>query len=553
MGKVGVLLGTAVAGIIGLAMVSGTANAAEKERGGSKSKSAPNGADFDDLAADTTRAMQKQDIAALRILVSDWKKASDPETAGAISFTLEQAVAGAELPESKIDGDKGSPILRAFGLRVLQLEGRKPRLELWAKAWKTILPVLATALLAKAKGLQGVEDHAGGAADPMPDEKTMAEVLAAVESQDPNRMRTVARKLESLGFPEAAADLRAMADLIESGKAHADSTKPAPVPKPDPTPAPLPKPRDEDVQDEIIVRPDPKPDAKPQPKPIATDRIVAVPKGYGISQVAAYVLGSTSEGNARWREMRAINVPPFKTDSKGNVILQPGDYLNVPKSWPDPKGVTIPGVSQGPRKAPKPSANNEQTAKPGTPEPTTTRIIVVNRGEGIAQVAMRARKGTGVAYSDADRKRLRDFNVPPFKKTPDGSGLVLNPGDKIRIPPEWPQSPAMVMGGDPGMNPRQLAAARVALGAHFGHDDPERLMEFQRRERLEPTGTYGPATAIILCERFGIVPACPKVWGSNERKNRAEFARRMYTWAKRDPQRADEFRLTARRAEGKAA
>lgn len=560
MSKVPLLLGTAVAGIIGVAMVS---SASASQRGSSKSSSptAPSGVDLDELAKRSTDDMVRQDIAALRKDVAQWKQASDPETAGALSFTLEQAVAGEQLVEAKLDGNNGSPVLRAFAMRILQLEGRAPRLKLWANAWRSVLPVLAAALDAKARGISevasatGAAPNTGAEADPQPDAATMALILAAVKSQDPKKIRDAADKLDALGFPEAAKDLRQMAVLIESGQATASPSATAPIIPPAATPP-------------VVLAPEPAlpsssgsssvglPSAPPPGAPLpasSSSRVAIVHRGEGMSQVASRVLGSTAEGLKRWREMRAIN-PLFKSDKKGNPILQPGDALNVPPSWVTKPGETILGRSSGPGQKPviDTSGTIASSSTPPVAAPTAAalqRLIVVKKGEGVAQVAMRQRKA---AFTDADRKRLRDFNVPPFKKTPDGSGLILNPGDKLRIPPEWPPSVEEVLGGNRRpMTLRQLRAARVALAQNFGQDDSARLAQFQRAERIEPSGHYGPATAMVLAHRFGFVPPLPRVWGANERKNRLLFARSMFHMARRDPQRADEFRRLARRAEGK--
>jgi hypothetical protein len=129
----------------------------------------------------------------------------------------------------------------------------------------------------------------------------------------------------------------------------------------------------------------------------------------------------------------------------------------------------------------------------------------------------------------------------------------LNPGDKLRVPADWPRNSQQKSGADGGHEPAAAARGAIALAQHFGEIDPTQILRFQQREGIEATGSYGPATAMVLCRRYGIVPPCPDVWGSNERKSRAQFARAMYGEAKRDSARRDEFRHVARKAEGKAA
>lgn len=64
-------------------------------------------------------------------------------------------------------------------------------------------------------------------------------------------------------------------------------------------------------------------------------RVVTVLKGEGPSQITARVLGPGSAN--RWKELVAANVPPKKKDPKsGNfTMLNPGEKLLVPASWPD--------------------------------------------------------------------------------------------------------------------------------------------------------------------------------------------------------------------------
>lgn len=242
MSKLPFLLGTAVAATFGVAMV-GSASAKSRGSSSSSSPTAPSGVDLEELARRSTADMVKQDIAAIRKDVLAWRQASDPETAGALSFVIEQAVAGEDQVPILLDGpDAGSPVLRAFAMRIFQLEGRAPRLRLWANVWRSILPKTALALDAKAAGVTEVAKatpsapNTGTEADPQPDAATMAQVLDAVKSQDPKRIREMAAKLKSLGFPEAASDLEAMAILIESGQATANPSQPTPVPVPLPAP-----------------------------------------------------------------------------------------------------------------------------------------------------------------------------------------------------------------------------------------------------------------------------------------------------------------------------
>lgn len=74
--------------------------------------------------------------------------------------------------------------------------------------------------------------------------------------------------------------------------------------------------------------------------------VVVVHPGEGLSQIAVRLLGQ-SQGLARWKELRARNVPvdangkTHKVDSSGNIGQQPGDRLFVPESWPIAPGTVV--------------------------------------------------------------------------------------------------------------------------------------------------------------------------------------------------------------------
>ena len=527
-----ILVGAAVLSIVGVGLVA-SASAKENKRGGPNV--APNGTNFDHLAEETTADLMKQDVPTLRADVARWSDANDLETASFLAFVTEQGVAGAELPGYELDGQRGSPTLRAFGLRVLQLESRTPRVEMWARAWETILPSLSAALREKAKGL-----GSSAQADAVPNEATLRQISDAVLSGDPDRMRQVAARLDGLGFAEQAEDLRAMADLVERG-AKADPSKPEPLPEPDEED----EPRSPGLP-QLPSSPS-SPSSPSLPASVATSRVVAVKAGEGAYQIAQRLLGR-NEGARRWTELRTANVPPFKKDSKGQIAIHPGELLNVPKSWPAHPDA-VPGVSPGPNKTTAIAAPKPPSVVAGLPS-ARTRLVVVKKGEGVYQVAQRL---LGSSEGAKRWKELRTLNVPPFK-TDKAGNVLLQPGDRLKVPPLWPPNATQeIFGGDGGrMNPRQLKASRVLLGAHFNQVEPQALAKFQRDEGIEATGSYGPATAHVLHQRFGMVPPVPHTWGSDEPKARARFARAMYRAGKRDPQRADEFRLQAKRAEGRA-
>src|SRR5262245_58399018 len=113
------VVGLGVAAVMGTAFLlsSGEASAKPKDK-------APNGTDLNDLAQATTVSLTTQNIPDVRRAIELWAAASDPVTPGTIQFTLDGAIQGVNLAQFLGDGEKGSPLLRAFGLRILQGEGR---------------------------------------------------------------------------------------------------------------------------------------------------------------------------------------------------------------------------------------------------------------------------------------------------------------------------------------------------------------------------------------------------------------------------------------------
>lgn len=490
-----------------------------------RDKTTPNGKSKGHISDQTFDALLKQDIAKTRELVKDWTTAGDPLTAGALSFVLESAVRGEQQPEWPGDGSKGSPLLRAFGERVLVLEGRPKLLNMWAEDYKPVMPVLASALSAKADGIATPSPEKGSTDDPVPDQALLQRIIAVMASGDPIAMRKLAAELDKAGFDTQAADLRKAADMIEKGSAK--------VPEPE---KPAPTPTLPGVPQQPIPAPTP-PINKP---PGGAGRIVIVKKGEGPFQITQRLLGKAQ--GPRFPELVSANVPPKKRDAKtrGFTSLNPGERLKVPASWPEHKDA-IPEDPSSPA-APLPPA----------PAQAQERFMIVQKGEGPFQMAQRA---LGASQGAARWRELVTANVPPKKKDPKtGNFTTLNAGERLKVPDSWPSSPAIVFGydliaGDQApANPRQVKAGAIALQVYLKKIPPKVLAEWQRSEGVVPDGMYGPATAYCLCFRFGIVPPCPVVWGKNEKENRRKFASQMMAAARRDPPRSDEFLRVARQA-----
>lgn len=532
------LIGLAVVGAGAAVALSnaGEAKAAskpssDKDKKPDKDKKTPSGKSALHISDQTFDALRKQEIARIRELVKDWEQAGDPLTAGALSFTLEAAVRGEQQPEWPGDGSKGSPLLRAFGDRVLILEGRPKKLNMWADDYKPVMPVLAAALKAKAEGIDPPSPEKGSTDDAVPDAKLLQQIIATMASGDPIAMRKLADELDRLGFDSQADDLRKAAQMIEDGSAKVpEPEKPAPAPVlpgvPTP-PAPAPTP--------VIPKP-----------PGGAGRVVIVKKGEGPFQVTQRLLGKNQ--GARFKELVKLNIPPKKSDGKGGFTsLNPGERLKVPSSWPEHKdaiqddgSAVVPGTS---------------LPAPPAPAQALQRFVVVKKGEGPFQIAQRV---LGASQGAARWRELVTANIPPKKSNGQGGFTSLNAGERLKVPDAWPASQEIVFGADliagnaSPMNPRQAAAGRIALMIYLRKIPPQVLANWQRSEGVEPDGAYGPATAYCLCFRFGLVPPLPHTWGKKEAENRRKFASQMMAAARRDPQRADEFMRVARQASGGA-
>ncbi len=416
------LVGIGIAAAAGIGFLVLAEGDAKAEPG---KKELPGGGTKDDLALATTIALTTQNIPDVRSAVAAWNAAKDPLTSGAISFTLDGAVAGQNLAQWTPDGEKGSPLLRAFGLRVLQLEGRPDLLRIWSKAWKTILPLLSEELRKKA---EGIKPSVGGGTtdDPIPPKDLVDRIEKAVASGNTELMRKLADELERLGFKDAANDLRAAAKAIEDSKVE----PPAPPP-PDPVP--------DDGGDDDVTPPKPKPAEPARPKPAAgggAGRIYVVLSGDNPSKIAKKLTGN---GN-RFSELVRENVPPKKKGKDGGfTTLFAGERLRVPASWPAHPEAIFPGESPP---APRPS--------PSSPSSPDVPVTIVQSGDGFIRITKR------LGQPESRWRELRDANVPrdargkARAKDTDAKGGIkpqLNPGDELFVPTSWAVAPPAAPGG----------------------------------------------------------------------------------------------------------
>jgi peptidoglycan hydrolase-like protein with peptidoglycan-binding domain len=140
--------------------------------------------------------------------------------------------------------------------------------------------------------------------------------------------------------------------------------------------------------------------------------------------------------------------------------------------------------------------------------------------------------------------------------TPSGGAVatrVMGDLQQLRAPKQFkPFSPL------PGLIaesvPDEVVPADRALAARFamhvfnvrrGHEDRDFVAEFQRQHGLNPTGSYGPATALALVP-YGIVPAKPFYWPSKgSTRAKAQYRVTLMQQSLKDPQRRDEWSAAA--------
>ncbi len=119
-------------------------------------------------------------------------------------------------------------------------------------------------------------------------------------------------------------------------------------------------------------------------------------------------------------------------------------------------------------------------------------------------------------------------------------GIVpgLPPGLQAPTPtPIWPVSDPVKYASAVNMNEMLIQKKPYT-------EDNAKVKAFQTTEGLTTDGLYGPGTARVLGERYGIVPAKPYYWSKTVSKvpaQKAEYKAAMLALAAKDPSRAEEW------------
>jgi hypothetical protein len=342
----------------------------------------------------------------------------------------------------RFKGGPSSGPLRELQGFLLTLQGDATSLVEWSMAMGSQgFAGYAGQLRAKAEGRPVVPLGSGGASPSSPSspaspsspgapvvpsaDELGARIAAALATQDPAVILTLADELDKLGQAAVAARLRQIANELQAAKRAADDAKKKAedATKPGGPSSPgIPSPSS------------PSSPATPAgPPPANVTRRVQVLKGEGPFQVAVRLLGSDA-GKKRWRELVAKNIPPKKRDKKtgGFTQLHPGEELFVPVSWPEHPDARRAG-QPAPAPAPAPTPSN-----PTVPPPVVRRVAV-KAGEGPFQVAVRL---LGQQQGALRWKELVAANVPPKKRDAKTGGFtILNPGELLVVPEAWPFVP----------------------------------------------------------------------------------------------------------------
>lgn len=326
----------------------------------------------------------------------------------------------------------------------------------------------------------------------------------------------------------------------------------------------------------------------PQPAaPITSSipRVTVVQSGDGFTRITQRLLGAQT----RWKELRDANVPhdadgrsrKTDTDAKGGIspMLQPGQKLFVPASWPVAPGVVVPTalpVPPTPAAVPLPSA-------PAPAPGSGPAVVVVHSGEGLSQVAVRL---LGAAQGNAKWKELRARNIPvdadgkTHKAGSDGNLFPpQQPGTRLFVPESWPVAPGTVVGFSPEETPSDMVAPKSdaemcaeSLCEHLlrlqakrpdtlgrGREDAKKILRFRHKAGMSIAPNVTPEV-LLRCAECG-VSRLPLVTSWSPEANHAtlvSYKARLIEMAKEAEENGDHDRAinlieSAKREHGQAA
>lgn len=126
-------------------------------------------------------------------------------------------------------------------------------------------------------------------------------------------------------------------------------------------------------------------------------------------------------------------------------------------------------------------------------------------------------------------------------------GMMFAPST---LQPASPIPGALPMAVPEDPEPGKALASRLTLdllGTKPGKENRSLISAFQLKEGMRPSGAYGMRTALLLAQRYGMVPPPPRGWGKRHTaQQKAEYKAALAKYEAMDPQRAEEWRRAAK-------
>lgn len=411
-----------------------------------------------------------------------------------------------------------------------------------------------------------IEAEAGAEKAPPPlTEAQVQQILDVVAEGNIATIRELARRLRAAGHPTEAADLEAAADDLEQAAKEATKASSATAPATPATPEVTP-----------IAAKTPGFATAPQftpstTTPLAQAAAAAAQKIEQAVQAAAAPAVSTGAyiytvkqgdfpaklaklyaptGERETSRLLAAN-KQYKQAGGNFVQFYAGMKLHWPSGWRIPEGASV--AAPTPVAATPIMVSTAAEAKPSTVAPTPI-VYVVQNGDYPAKLAKK--------YApNGERDTAQLLRANPQYKQKAGNFVQFYAGMKLNWPAGWaPPEGATTMSGDsviagPPDEESRILAGKLAyslMNARKGQEDRSLVALFQEREGItnaagEIDGCYGPPVAIVLADKYDIVPPKPLYWGSKSggkasvETDKRAWRSAMVLRAKADQPRAEEW------------
>ena len=147
----------------------------------------------------------------------------------------------------------------------------------------------------------------------------------------------------------------------------------------------------------------------------------------------------------------------------------------------------------------------------------------------------------------APTKHPTGYLPTPSILAPTKAKVAPAPRPSPILAPSPPPAPERVIAPTPGATPAPDDALAIALAMHLGHakryhEDTTLVANFQRAEGLNPDGKYGIGTALVLADKYDIIPPRPFYYSKKGTiKAKEDYKARILAHAEADPARADQW------------